>query len=82
VNLSTGGYAQILFADGHVAKVTDEGGFQNNPDGWLGPYKATPAVLTSQGFAINASGFDEVRNDIWLEQIGSSGGGVGGGAVE
>jgi prepilin-type N-terminal cleavage/methylation domain-containing protein/prepilin-type processing-associated H-X9-DG protein len=82
VNLQTGGYAQVLFADGHVAKVADEGGFADNPDGWLGPYKATPATLTSQGFAINASGYNEIRNEIWLEQIGNAGGGVGGGAVE
>ena len=82
VNLQTGGYAQVLFADGHVAKVADEGGFADNPDGWLGPYKTTPAVLTSSAFSINASGYNEVRSDIWLEQIGNSGGGVGGGAVE
>jgi prepilin-type N-terminal cleavage/methylation domain-containing protein/prepilin-type processing-associated H-X9-DG protein len=81
-NLMAGGYAQVLFADGHVAKVSDEGGFQDSPDGWLGPYKATPTNLTSQNFAINASGYNEVRDDIWLEQIGSSSGGVGGGAVE
>ncbi len=82
VNLSAGGYAQVLFADGHVAKVSDEGGFQDNPDSWLGPYKATPTVLTSGSFTINASGFDEVRDSIWLGQIGNSGGGVGGGSVE
>ena len=82
VNLQTGGYAQVLFADGHVAKVADEGGFADNPDGWLGPYKATPSNLTSQNFAINATGYNEVRNEIWLEQIGNAGGGVGGGAVE
>lgn len=82
VNLITGGYAQVLFADGHVAKVTDEGGFQDNPDGWLGPYKAAPTNLTSGAFAINASGFNEVRDSIWLEQIGNAGGGVGGGSVE
>lgn len=81
-NLITGGYAQVLFADGHVAKVADEGGFQDNPDGWLGPYKATPTNLTSTGFAINASGYEEVRDSIWLQQLGNAGGGVGGGSVE
>ena len=81
-NLFTGGYAQVLFADGHVAKVNDEGGFQDNPDSWLGPYKSTPTTLTSTAFTINASGYDEVRDSIWLEQIGSAGGGVGGGSVE
>ena len=80
--LIAGGYAQVLFADGHVAKVSDDGGFNDSPDSWLGPYKAAPTNLTSQAFAINASGYNEVRDDIWLEQIGNSGGGVGGGAVE
>jgi prepilin-type N-terminal cleavage/methylation domain-containing protein/prepilin-type processing-associated H-X9-DG protein len=82
VTLIAGGYAQVLFADGHVAKVSDDGGFNDSPDSWLGPYKAAPTNLTSQAFAINASGYNEVRDDIWLEQIGNSGGGVGGGAVE
>ena len=76
------GGANVLFADGHVAKVNDEGGFQDNPDSWLGPYKSTPTTLTSTAFTINASGYDEVRDSIWLEQIGSAGGGVGGGSVE
>lgn len=82
VNLLAGGYAQVLFADGHVAKIEDVGGFQNNPDGWLGSYKADPTVLTSSTFAINKSGYDEVRELIWLHQLGNSGGGVGGGSVE
>ena len=82
VNLVTGGYAQVLFADGHVDKVYDEAGFQDRPDSWLGPYKATPTNLTSTGCAINASGWDEVREKIWLEQLGNSSGGVGGGSNE
>lgn len=79
--LLTGGYAQVLFADGHVAKVEDVGGYQDNPDSWLGPYKAG-AVPTASTFEINKSGYDEVRELIWLGQIGNSSGGVGGGAVE
>jgi prepilin-type N-terminal cleavage/methylation domain-containing protein/prepilin-type processing-associated H-X9-DG protein len=80
--LLTGGYAQVLFADGHVAKVEDVGGYDDNPDGWLGAYKANPTALTSGVFAINKSGYDEVRELIWLHQIGNSGGGVGGGSIE
>ena len=79
--LLTGGYAQVLFADGHVAKVVDEGGYQSNPDGWLGPYKAG-GVPTATTFEINKSGHDEVREVMWLHQIGNSAGGVGGGGVE
>jgi prepilin-type N-terminal cleavage/methylation domain-containing protein/prepilin-type processing-associated H-X9-DG protein len=79
--LLTSGYAQVLFADGHVAKVVDEGGFEDNPDSWLGPFKADGSP-TGTTFAINKSGYDEVRELIWLEQIGNSSGGVGGGAVE
>lgn len=80
-SLLTSGYAQVLFADGHVAKVVDEGGYLDGPDSWLGPYK-TDGVPTAQTFAINKSGYDEVRELIWLEQLGNAGGGVGGGAVE
>ena len=79
--LLTNGYAQVLFADGHVAKVEDVGGFQDNADSWLGPYKTGGAPLV-QTFEINKSGYDEVRELIWLEQIGNSSGGVGGGGVE
>jgi len=79
--LLTSGYAQVLFADGHVAKVEDTGGFQDSPDSWIGPFK-TGAVPTAQTFEINKTGYDETRELIWLEQIGNSSGGVGGGAVE
>ncbi len=79
--LLTSGYAQVLFADGHVAKVVDEGGYDDNPDSWIGPYKAD-GNPTGTTFAINKSGYDETRELIWLEQIGNAAGGVGGGAVE
>ena len=79
--LLTSGYCQVLFADGHVAKVEDTGGYQDNPDSWLGPYK-TGGVPTATTFEINKTGYDETRELIWLEQIGNSSGGVGGGAVE
>jgi prepilin-type N-terminal cleavage/methylation domain-containing protein/prepilin-type processing-associated H-X9-DG protein len=79
--LLTSGYAQVLFADGHVAKVEDTAGYLDEPDSWLGPYK-TGGVPTAGTFEINKTGYDETRELIWLEQIGSSSGGVGGGAVE
>ncbi|MFM8952202.1 MAG: type II secretion system protein [Planctomycetaceae bacterium] len=79
--LLTSGYAQVLFADGHVAKVEDTGGYDDNPDSWLGPYK-TGGSPTATSFEINKTGYDETRELIWLEQIGNSSGGVGGGGVE
>jgi prepilin-type N-terminal cleavage/methylation domain-containing protein/prepilin-type processing-associated H-X9-DG protein len=79
--LLTSGYAQVLFADGHVAKIVDEGGYNDSPDSWIGPYKAD-GNPTGTTFAINKSGYDETRELIWLEQLGNAAGGVGGGAVE
>ncbi len=93
VSLFTGGYAQVLFADGHVSKVNDEGGYdptdtaataKGQPDGWIGAYKSDPTALTSSSvtFGINKGAFDEVRELIWVRQLGNAGGGAGGGANE
>lgn len=72
-----GGYCQMLFADGHVAKVTDEGGFQDEPDGFIGAYKQSGA------FSINDSAYDtELRGKIWARQLGGLGGKAGGGVIE
>jgi prepilin-type N-terminal cleavage/methylation domain-containing protein/prepilin-type processing-associated H-X9-DG protein len=64
--LYAGGSAQILFADGHVAKVIDKGGRNDEADGWIGAYK--PAGSTS--LEVNDSAFNEVRNQIWLRHLG------------
>jgi prepilin-type N-terminal cleavage/methylation domain-containing protein/prepilin-type processing-associated H-X9-DG protein len=88
--LITGGYAQMLFADGHVAKINDEGGFidggavtdEGDADGWIGAYKANPASLIGGSYDINKGGFDEVRELIWVRQLGNAGGGAGGGPNE
>ncbi len=69
-----GGYANVLFADGHAAKVYDTGGELNfygdpaapqvdKPDGFLGPYK------TSTGFLINGSAFEEIRSTMWYGRM-------------
>lgn len=58
-----GGYANILFADGHVAPVNDTGGAFDKPDGFLGPYK------TDNGFEINDSAFKELRRSIWYGRL-------------
>ncbi len=71
---SVGGFANILFADGHVAKIRDTGGqlgyygdpalpVDNRPDGFIGAYKG------AAGFEINASGFDEIKSDMWYGRM-------------
>jgi len=70
-----GGYANILFADGHVAKVFDTAGqlgyygdpasaVDNRPDGFLGPYK-----VAGGGFEINDSAFDEIKSTMWYGRL-------------
>lgn len=72
-----GGYAQVLFADGHVAKVTDEAGFGDEPDGFIGAYKEGSA------FKVNDSAYDkELRGKIWARQLGGIGQKKGGGVIE
>ncbi len=72
---TVGGYANVLFADGHVARVYDTGGMlsyygdpanpvENRPDGFIGPYKGA-----SGGFQINKSAFDEIKADIWYGRL-------------
>lgn len=65
--LYAGGSAQVLFADGHVAKVIDKGGRNDEADGWIGAYK--PSGSTS--LQVNDSAFNEVRNQIWLRMLGN-----------
>lgn len=78
-----GGSAQILFADFHVAKVQDTGGYLDAPDGWIGPYKAGGATSSSAAFETNQSAVNEVNNIVWLKHLGDGdSAGVGGGAVE
>jgi prepilin-type processing-associated H-X9-DG protein len=90
--LIAGGYAQVLFADGHVAKIQDEGGYSasstaatdvGDADGWLGAYKANPTgSLVGGSYTINKGGYDEIRETMWSKQLGNAGGGAGGGAFE
>jgi prepilin-type processing-associated H-X9-DG protein len=60
----TGGYANVLFADGHVATVHDAGGLNDEPDGFIGPYKNT-----SGAFEINTTAFKEMRNRVWYGRL-------------
>ena len=70
-----GGSAQILFADGHVEKLRDEAGYQDGPDGWIGPFKVggfESANNSSAKYELNASNLRELRNKIWLKDLGTS----------
>lgn len=69
-----GGYANILFADGHVAKVYDSAGqlnYYGDPsapvddvaDGFLGPYK------NGTSFEINQSAYEEIRSQLWFGRL-------------
>ena len=74
-----GGSAQILFADGHVARVKDEAGLNNEPDGFIGAFKGG-----TNTFDLNDSAYaKEIRNKIWIRQLGNGQNlGAGGGSVE
>jgi prepilin-type N-terminal cleavage/methylation domain-containing protein/prepilin-type processing-associated H-X9-DG protein len=68
-----GGYANVLFADGHVEAVADSGGLDDEPDGFLGAYKNASGT-----FEINESGFKEIRDKMWygrLRPVATAGGG-------
>jgi len=80
--LFAGGYAQVLFADGHVGKIKDEGGYNGEADGWIGPNKvggAGNASNSSAKYELTASGLKEMRNKIWIEDLGGTESGAGGG---
>ena len=76
-----GGSAQILFADGHVEKVRDVAGLNDEPDGFIGAFRAN---ITDSTFELNNSAYNkEIRNKIWVRQLGKGTNlGAGGGSVE
>jgi prepilin-type N-terminal cleavage/methylation domain-containing protein/prepilin-type processing-associated H-X9-DG protein len=78
-----GGSAQILYADGHVAKIRDEAGFNQAPDGWIGPFKvggAANAANSSARYELNGSNLPEIQGKLWLKDLGTSdAAGAGGG---
>ncbi|HOQ84885.1 MAG TPA: hypothetical protein PLQ89_04130 [Phycisphaerae bacterium] len=59
-----GGYANVLFADGHGSSVKDVGGDGDAPDGYLGAYKNS-----SGQFEINPSGFKDIRQTMWYGRM-------------
>jgi prepilin-type N-terminal cleavage/methylation domain-containing protein/prepilin-type processing-associated H-X9-DG protein len=81
--LWAGGSAQILFADGHVGRIKDEGGWNETPDGWIGASKvggANAATNSSAAYELTATGLQELRGKIWVKDLGSAdAAGAGGG---
>lgn len=80
-NVYAGGSCQILFADGHVARIRDEEGLNDEPDGYIGAYKTTATDTT---YTVNDSAYaKEIRNKIWVRNLGNGENlGKGGGVVE
>ena len=79
--LFVGGSVQLLFADGHVARVKDEAGLNDEPDGFIGGFREGTSATT---YRLNDTAFaKEIRNKIWIRQLGNGQSlGVGGGVVE
>ena len=81
-----GGSAQILFADGHVSKIKDEAGLNNEPDGFIGAYISGGAGTSASPYtySVNDSAYaKELRTQIWVRQLGDGQNlGVGGGSIE
>lgn len=78
-----GGSAQMLFADGHVTKIKDEAGLNDEPDGFIGAYIATGIGSTAVYNVNNSAYAKELRGKIWVRQLGNGQNlGVGGGKLE
>lgn len=68
----TGGFAPLLFADGHVARVHDVatvGGSAGRGDGYLGNRDTRDASGAVTSTAIDAAGYNEVADDLWLKRL-------------
>jgi prepilin-type N-terminal cleavage/methylation domain-containing protein/prepilin-type processing-associated H-X9-DG protein len=81
--LWSGGAAQVLFADGHVGRIKDEGGWNGGADGWLGASKvggSSAATNASAAYVLEDSALKEVRGKLWVQDLGmSDSAGAGGG---
>jgi prepilin-type N-terminal cleavage/methylation domain-containing protein/prepilin-type processing-associated H-X9-DG protein len=77
-----GGSCQILFADGHVAKIPDRAGFDDTADGYIGAYAVGDG--SARVYNLNLSAYEqEMRNKIWMRQLGNGEDmGAGGGKIE
>lgn len=79
-----GGSALVLYADYHVGRVADSGGFQGKPDGFIGAFKSGGAASAGVGgsttFELNPTAWTEIRELVEIGHLGVRGGngGVGG----
>jgi len=68
----TGGFAPLLFADGHVGRVHDVasvGGAAGRGDGYLGNRDIRNASGSVTGTTIDVPGYDEVADEVWLKRL-------------
>ena len=83
--LTAGGYANIVYADGSCRRVNDNNGYggANKGDSWIGPYPANPQATTASGrkFIFDAGAYDETRDEMYLGRLRSILT-AGGGSVE
>jgi prepilin-type N-terminal cleavage/methylation domain-containing protein/prepilin-type processing-associated H-X9-DG protein len=81
--LWSGGAAQVLYADGHVGRIKDEGGWNGGADGWIGASKvggAGAATNSSAAYILEDSALKEVRGKLWVQDLGTTdAAGAGGG---
>jgi prepilin-type N-terminal cleavage/methylation domain-containing protein/prepilin-type processing-associated H-X9-DG protein len=69
-----GGFANLLFADGSLRRVSDNNGYggANKGDSWIGPYPSAPNATTetSRGsFLFDNGAYDEVRDELFLGRM-------------
>jgi prepilin-type N-terminal cleavage/methylation domain-containing protein len=80
-----GGSALVLFADYHVGRVADSGGFQGKPDGFIGAFKSGGAASSGIGgsttFELNPTAWSEIRELVEIGHLGLRGGNCGVGGV-
>lgn len=60
-----GGFANVLFADGHVAAIRDSGGQDDSPDGFLGAFRPS----SGGNFQFNDSAWKEIRGKMWTRRL-------------
>jgi len=68
----TGGYTNMLFADGHVTAVYDRNGSGGAPDGYIGAYKVGSTVT------LDEAAYDEIAGTAYVRRLRPLSNGAGG----
>lgn len=63
----TGGFCNIMFADGHVGKVYDTTGIGVLSDGWIGPFPSSWDGSNYGAFACDDECRKELDGKVWIE---------------